>query len=723
MPVSINSTDTAMEIDSGTNSSDIASNLPTTAVVAATADAAASTTAAAPVSTPIVSKSLSELAPTIRIHVDTTELPRPVIVNYRQLYKRELKKLQDREPVKAAAPQPNSALDSADDIFYRELLKKAEAYNVDDDDVDDDGSDDENIGNESRKRGEDYDFDDPFIDDSDMLMDEPIDHNPPEYDGYFVWHGPLDGHEVTHAEKKQLSATSATSTSKRRAPAKPKASGNATTGIKKEGGSGASGSTGADKSRKKTVVSIEDNSDDKKKSSNNAATSSSNAPTATTSKTKKPSTPLAASSNSTVKKASATPDKASKKRAKLEYNHLKDEPTHKSTINAPTPSSTGSADGTAAQSAPLATGEKAKKKAGGMPATLKPLDPEIEVLMEKLRHDVKNENFNNKAKFPAALKPTVLEAGLITLRKHRIIDDNIVYHLMQILPYNKFTLRKFLTTKSGQMRVDELQQEIDELAIKLKQTIDRMMPEQQRLFNEKLAQAQASSEPSNPDEEPTPKFKCNDEVRKILYDIIQTEEQSIHIANQVAIHKDAEKKTENLASDGKARKLMYQRLLSCWPEGWINSYEMSRQYSQYKSKVTAMSEKKNANASLPSTPKANISTVENKKRKRTTPTTNTSSTNTNVGNAYSNSSSNGEALRKKQSVGTDIVHTPTSTVTSSATTPLAAAAEPQQQQTNMAPMNVITIDDDNEDVQLSWKQPNSMKIEALISGPSTEKKD
>lgn len=38
------------------------------------------------------------------------------------------------------------------------------------------------------------------------------------------------------------------------------------------------------------------------------------------------------------------------------------------------------------------------------------------------------------------------------------------------------------------MRIDELQQEIDELAILLKQTIDKMMPEQQRLFEEKLAQ-------------------------------------------------------------------------------------------------------------------------------------------------------------------------------------------------------------------------------------------
>lgn len=33
-----------------------------------------------------------------------------------------------------------------------------------------------------------------------------------------------------------------------------------------------------------------------------------------------------------------------------------------------------------------------------------------------------------------------------------------------------------------------------------------------------------------------------------------------------------------------------------------------------------MSEKKNTNSSLPTTPKANIATVESKKRKRTTPT-------------------------------------------------------------------------------------------------------
>lgn len=153
MTLSVDSANTSTEIDSVIDAENATSSVPATAAVAATtaaATAAAPTTptaaATAPTSAVTVSKSVSDLSPTIRIYIDTTDLPRPVIVNYRQLYKRELKKLQEREPANTTVPQTNSALDSADDLFYRELLKKAEAYNVDDDDVDDDGSDDENFG-------------------------------------------------------------------------------------------------------------------------------------------------------------------------------------------------------------------------------------------------------------------------------------------------------------------------------------------------------------------------------------------------------------------------------------------------------------------------------------------------------------------------------------------------------------------------------------------------
>lgn len=43
------------------------------------------------------------------------------------------------------------------------------------------------------------------------------------------------------------------------------------------------------------------------------------------------------------------------------------------------------------------------------------------------------------------------------------------------------------------MRVDELQQEIDELAIKLKQTIDKMMPAQQQMHEARVAALKQAS--------------------------------------------------------------------------------------------------------------------------------------------------------------------------------------------------------------------------------------
>ncbi|KAI8083744.1 hypothetical protein BDF21DRAFT_250344 [Thamnidium elegans] len=127
---------------------------------------------------------------------------------------------------------------------------------------------------------------------------------------------------------------------------------------------------------------------------------------------------------------------------------------------------------------------------------------------------------------------------------------------------------------------------------------------------------------------------------------------------------------------------MYQRLLSCWPEGWMNSYEMSRQYSQYKSKLALLSEKKSA-----------VSSVESKKRKRVTPQLSPSE----------------EGFRKNL----NIIMPPESSTSSS------SSPAPNFIQKVPITNSVITIDDDEEDEEpeqpSAWKQSNSMKIEALIS--------
>jgi hypothetical protein len=113
---------------------------PNTTVPTPTAPTAPTITSTSPTLETMAQKPLKP-SRTIRIHVNLKDQPRPVVFNYRQLYKRELKKIETLQETDVPMP---SALDSADDLFYQELLKKAESYAMDDDDADDDdGSDEE----------------------------------------------------------------------------------------------------------------------------------------------------------------------------------------------------------------------------------------------------------------------------------------------------------------------------------------------------------------------------------------------------------------------------------------------------------------------------------------------------------------------------------------------------------------------------------------------------
>ncbi|KAG0785033.1 hypothetical protein G6F16_003355 [Rhizopus arrhizus] len=542
-----------------------------------------------------------------RFHIDVKTQQIPVIFSYHQLKKKKEQKVNNFVP----------ELAQEEDAFFKELLKKAESYSLkdeqepmdqaaDDDDEDDEGSDDDSITGGLKKKGNEYDFEDPFIDDSEMLLDESFEYDIPEIDGFFVYQGPLDANEST--EEKKITTTS----NKRRAAGKAKS---ATTTNSK-----------VTKSRKKEETTQSNTTIPKTTNKNKKATTTIPAepmqltpPKPTTAHTTTTANPLATSSatatntsvaantaanvaNTTTPSQSAVPPLASI------FNNI---PTKKTThpteaVNKSMPEKTS----TPKQKKPEVNyvtvidddGTDEKKKKAAEPPVLFPLDRELDTLMTKIRTEAGKETFANKSKFPESLKPLVLHGGLICFRRNTNLDINYVHHLMSILPYNKFTLRKFVTTKSGQMRVDELQQEIDELAIKLKQTIDRMMPDQQQMYESKVAALKqekavkvATAAANNngiidvdalePEEELETKFKCTDEVRKIIYDIMKADEQSNYISNLISSYRNGYKDGEKPVADGKARKLMYQRLLSCWPDGWMKTGEIGRQYSMYKKKL------------------------------------------------------------------------------------------------------------------------------------------
>lgn len=130
----------------------------------------------------------------------------------------------------------------------------------------------------------------------------------------------------------------------------------------------------------------------------------------------------------------------------------------------------------------------------------------------------------------------------------------------------------------------------------------------------------------------------------------------------------------------------------------MNSYEMSRQYSQYKSKLAVLSEKK-----------APVHVADTKKRKKITP----------------QSSPSDEGIRKKRKFLKkknikfsffliELLYV--ESIAESGITPPDASNFIQKM--NASKNSVITIEDDDEEYDEqppSWNQPNSMKIEALIS--------
>ncbi|KAG1473301.1 hypothetical protein G6F56_001026 [Rhizopus delemar] len=153
-----------------------------------------------------------------RFHIDIKAERFPVIFSYHQLKKREHKNNTSNN--NHTLPLSEDAQENA---FFKELLEKAEKYGLNGeesteqeaDDEDNDGSDEDSTTGGPLKN-DDYDFADPFIDDSEMMLDDSVEYNIPEIDGFFVYQGPLDASKTT--EEKKAPVTS----SKRKAAAKPK---------------------------------------------------------------------------------------------------------------------------------------------------------------------------------------------------------------------------------------------------------------------------------------------------------------------------------------------------------------------------------------------------------------------------------------------------------------------------------------------------------------------
>ncbi|GAB5589790.1 hypothetical protein Unana1_04690 [Umbelopsis nana] len=511
---------------------------------------------------------------TIRIHVDLKEQAPGTIVCYADLLKQALKTAhantttttpQDEE---GTTPPPDS--EGADDkhvdppseeAFFQNLLARSAKYNLADDLDDEDSS-----SNVNRKKLPDneYDVDDPFIDDSDMLLDDSYSYSERKHDGFFVYQGPLDDeeHKKKPTTKKPSSSTTTTSKKlsvKRKGVTDPSDQSHSETEgdsksvksvkkptIKKPTAKGTASSLQAKKRKPETASDTVTKEDAQKRKKPKLED-----PTASPSK----------KADAVKKKVQATGSENAKDETKaddassLANGAAADKAAHAQDSEKdgrPTSHAAASADTTAAssqQGSPAA--EPKPKKTPNKPVALTPLEPPVEKLLQKLREDAAKEDFAVKSKFPPSLRPTVLAAGTIIFRQLNGPDDNFLNHLMAILPYNKFTLRKFLLKQVAPIRIEELQNEIDGMIPVLKQQVDEAMPAQMKQHAElvaKLKEGEAQKPiPAEGAEAPTDdnanaeneqagsmtRFKFNEETRKTLYNIMQAEGARTHMKNDL----------------------------------------------------------------------------------------------------------------------------------------------------------------------------------------------
>ncbi|KAI8092654.1 uncharacterized protein BX664DRAFT_327820 [Halteromyces radiatus] len=549
----------------------------------------------------------------------------PIVFSYPDLLKRHEKEVKDF---------PLAPLIQDDNDFYKLLLERAAKYDMKPDEEDVESGEEDNTPNKDNK-GDEYDYDDPFIDDSDMMLDEPYEYSQPEYDGFFVYHGSLDGSDNTTGSKKKTNVKKDT-----------KSVGSATWNSSKVRPSTSSSTKKS--TNKIETIEISDTEDDTEKpaKSTTSLTSETGTTTAKTTnsssatnstKTKKPSSSSSSSlksdttnKGSPVMKKSTSTDSTSKKPSNKPKSSLPSKVTTNDTSSTNNivsstdvkKSTTNTSSSTSQSSKAKSTSKKTKSSSSDK---LQPLDPSIEVLMDKLRQDRAKETFEVKSKFPTSLRPTVLQVGAKMFRLYHKMDENVVNHLMDILPYNRFTLKKFLTTKAGPGIVNELQQEIEDLIKQLAEAVDKLMPEQLQQYEQKVLEQK--NQPSD-GLEVERKFRCNETIRRTLYEILTKDMYSVNLSNDIA---EFTGRPEQVVTETKARKAMYTKLLPCWPPQWMTTYDISRQYSTYKSKMknvdetsiksghTSSSHSSSSTATTTASTSAGASTTAGMKRPATTP--------------------------------------------------------------------------------------------------------
>ncbi|KAG9019828.1 hypothetical protein FRB90_005976 [Tulasnella sp. 427] len=243
--------------------------------------------------------------------------------------------------------------------------------------------------------------------------------------------------------------------------------------------------------------------------------------------------------------------------------------------------------------------------------------PTVNEALRNLKRQIDEANWTQRGKFPPHLKPLLQQTATVALQ-HGDYNDKFFDYLPTVFPYNRFTMMKLTSRLMYSEHQNFLQQRQDALLEELRQIAVEDFPKAQ----EEYARAQASWEerqkrkaenkeegmdvdtPSrahspNPgesdapgkdkgekapgtrereDKPPQQRFRFTDAIKSRVWGLVHLSNESARLTSVMHGWDSA----VPVATEQSLRKTLYSKITAVFPEGWMNSQTISREVSNMK---------------------------------------------------------------------------------------------------------------------------------------------
>ncbi|TDL27079.1 hypothetical protein BD410DRAFT_483821 [Rickenella mellea] len=278
-------------------------------------------------------------------------------------------------------------------------------------------------------------------------------------------------------------------------------------------------------------------------------------------------------------------------------------------------------------------GAKKKRKA----IDVESFSPELQGALQELKTAIAKESFEQKGKFPPSLKPVLAQVALKAIRTGEY-NDNFFSLMPKLFIYNKFTMTKLIKRtvypEHQQMLIERQEELLEELKARADEGFAKAQEEHEKSVagwerkqeREKTKAAGLTSTEGTPhpdaatlhpdaavpaakpddaesvdadkDKEaagkekdgagkeshpPAKKYRLSERMKAIIWELVVLSNESCRIENE----KNALEGSTVQVSEQGSRKLLYQKIVAAFPDGWMSSGQISRDVSVMKKRYEA----------------------------------------------------------------------------------------------------------------------------------------